>query len=340
MNAGRKFTIRQVLFWTRREILTFALIGTIPTVLYQVLGWHWIAIPWLPIALVGTAVAFLVGFKNNASYGRMWEARMAWGSIVNSSRTWGIMAKDYVCNLTAHEPVQAMELHAIHQRLMYRQVAWLTALRYQLRVPKAWESLEQPHAKEYRKLYSVPEWEVDMSEVITPFLSEADMAFVAAKKNRATQLLSLQSEDLRELRKRGLLDAYPYVEMMGLVQNLYDQQGKCERIKNFPYPRQFATFNVYFIWLFIVLVPLGMLQEVDSKLGEPFVWMTIPFTMIVAWVFHTMEKIGVATENPFEGGANDIPMANLSRTIEIDLREMLGETELPRSRFAKRKPKD
>jgi putative membrane protein len=72
-----------------------------------------------------------------------------------------------------------------------------------------------------------------------------------------------------------------------------------------------------------------MLHEVDDKLGDHFVWMTIPFTILIAWVFHTVEKIGSATENPFEGGPNDIPMASLTRTIEIDLREMLEETELP-----------
>jgi putative membrane protein len=42
-----------------------------------------------------------------------------------------------------------------------------------------------------------------------------------------------------------------------------------------------------------------------------------------------MEKIGEATENPFEGSSNDVPMAAISRSIEIDLREMLGETDLP-----------
>jgi putative membrane protein len=71
-----------------------------------------------------------------------------------------------------------------------------------------------------------------------------------------------------------------------------------------------------------------MLQEF-GKLGNHLVWLTIPFSVLVCWVFHTMEKIGEATENPFEGNANDVPMTALSRTIEIDLREMLGETEVP-----------
>ncbi len=70
-----------------------------------------------------------------------------------------------------------------------------------------------------------------------------------------------------------------------------------------------------------------MLHEFQ-KLGEHFVWLTIPFSVIVSWVFTSMEKVGEATENPFEGGANDIPMAALSRTIEIDLREMIDDDKV------------
>jgi len=66
-----------------------------------------------------------------------------------------------------------------------------------------------------------------------------------------------------------------------------------------------------------------------SKLGENFSWLTVPFSALVSWIFHTLEKIGEATENPFQGGPNDIPITSLSRTIEIDLREMLDETNLP-----------
>jgi putative membrane protein len=66
-----------------------------------------------------------------------------------------------------------------------------------------------------------------------------------------------------------------------------------------------------------------------QKLGQQFVWLTIPFSVIVSWVFTSMDKVGEATENPYEGGANDIPMAAMSRTIEIDLRDMLDEKELP-----------
>ena len=66
--------------------------------------------------------------------------------------------------------------------------------------------------------------------------------------------------------------------------------------------------NLLFVWMFIVLVPFGLLLEFQ-KLGPGLVWMTIPCGVIVAWVFHMMDKIGESSENPFEGGPNDVPIS-------------------------------
>ncbi|MBK7872842.1 MAG: multidrug transporter [Saprospiraceae bacterium] len=328
MHAGRNYTLKEVLTWTRRDIIKLLIIAAIPTAFYELLHWKWMTLPWLPIALIGTAVAFLVGFKNNATYDRLWEARQIWGGIVNSSRTWGIMVKDFITNKHALSPLSGAELLQIHRQMIYRHVAWLTALRFQLREARVWENLKKNYNLEYRNFYSIPEHETKLEDELTPFLSSEEKAYILNKKNRATQLIGLQSKELRELLEKGLIEDFRHMEMQAILKEFYEHQGKCERIKNFPYPRQFATLNLYFVWLFILLLPFGMLQEFE-KLGDHFVWLTVPFSALVSWVFHTMEKIGEATENPFEGTPNDIPMAALSRTIEIDLREMLEETKLP-----------
>lgn len=328
MHAGRKYSLKEVLFWTRRDILKLSIVAAIPTILYELADWKWLALPWLPIALIGTAVAFLVSFKNNASYDRLWEARQIWGAIVNSSRTWGIMVKDFITNRHALSPLPAQELKAIHQTLIYRHFAWLTALRFQLREPRVWENLNKNYNAEYRQFFKIPEHEVELEDEFTQYLAPDEKHYILRKKNRATQLIGLQSSALRELLEKGLIEDFRHIELEALLKEFYEHQGKCERIKNFPYPRQFATLNLYFVWLFIFLLPLGMLQEFE-QMGAGFVWLSVPFSALVSWVFHTMEKIGESTENPFEGTANDIPMAALSRAIEIDLRDMLDETELP-----------
>ncbi|MGB7393283.1 MAG: bestrophin family ion channel [Pricia sp.] len=328
MHIGSHYKITEFLLWTRRTIFVLLLIAVVPTVLYAIFGFTWLAIPWVPVALIGTAAAFIAGFKNTQTYNRLWEARMIWGAIVNDSRTWGVMVKDFIIDKDA-EITDRTELKNTHRRIIYRHIAWLTALRFQLRQPKPWENLTKAYAKEYRKHYSVPEWETELEDEMKPYLSEADLKYVLEKKNRATQLLALQSADLRELRQKKFIEEYPYVTIETVLKDFYTHQGKAERIKNFPYPRQFASINLFFIWLLVILLPFGMLDEF-AKLGDYGVWLTIPFSVIVGWVFTSLEKVGESTENPFEGGANDIPMASLSRTIEIDLREMLEETDLPK----------
>ncbi|MDZ4707450.1 MAG: bestrophin family ion channel [Saprospiraceae bacterium] len=317
MHTGNHYKITEFLVWTRRDIYVLFGLAVVPTVLYQWIGLHWIAIPWVPIAMIGTAAAFIVGFKNTQTYNRLWEARQIWGAIVNASRSWGIMTRDFV---------QTDRL--IHRQLIYRHLAWLTAFRFQLRKPQPWENSTKPYNKEYRNYYRIPEWEDRLEDELKKYLPPEELEYLLNKKNRATQLIALQSDHLKRLKQSNQIDALEYIELEKMLTVLYEQQGKCERIKNFPYPRQFASINLFFTWLFVILLPLGMLNEFQ-KLGEDFVWLTIPFSVVVSWVFTSMEKVGEATENPFEGGANDIPMAALCRTIEIDLRDMLDETELP-----------
>lgn len=320
MHIGNHYKIKEFLFWTRRDIYRLLLLATIPTALYQLAGCKWLAIPWVPIAMIGTAAAFIIGFKNTQTYNRLWEARQIWGGIVNTSRSWAIMVKHFTGS-----PKTDRE---IHSELIYRHLAWLTALRYQLREARPWENINKPYNIEYRRFYSIPEHQIPFETALKPYLSESDFQYVWLKKNRATQLISLQSARIRQLKDEGLIDPLNFVEMENQLVTLYDLQGRCERIKNFPYPRQFASINLYFIRLFTFVVPFGLLQEFN-KLGEHMVWLNIPFSVIVNWVFNTMEKIGEATENPFEGGANDVPISTLCRTIEIDLREMLDEKDIP-----------
>jgi putative membrane protein len=329
MHSGKNFSIKEVLTWTRRDIFALLLIGTVATVCYTLLNWRWLSIPWLPIALLGTAVAFVVGFKNNASYDRTWEARKAWGAIVNASRSWGIFVKDYITDKHAVNPISENDLIETKQRLINRHIAWMTALRYQLREPRVWETINQSHNLEYKnKYFTVEEHDNNLQQLLQKYLSEKEFKEVMNTTNKAAQIISLQSADLQKLLRQGLIEDFRHMEMGKLLTEFYNQQGVSERIKNFPYPRQFATINLYFIKIFVALVPLGMLQEFD-KLGDNLVWLTIPFSALSSWVFTTMEKIGSSTESPFEGSANDVPITAISRNIEIDLKEMLHMSDIP-----------
>lgn len=215
-------------------------------------------LPWLPIALLGTAVAFVLGFKNNASYDCLWEARKIWGSITNISRSWGILVKDYVTNQHAQTPLSDEELKVIHLELYHRHMALMTALRYQLRENKSWESINLPHNKAYRnRWFRVEEQDNKLEDVLKPYLSESEFQQVMSKTNKAAQVLALQSSHLKRLLLAGYIEDFRHMELEKLLVELYNQQGASERIKNFPYPRQYASMNLWFIKLFVALFPLG-----------------------------------------------------------------------------------
>ena len=294
---------------SRRSLLVFTLYNTLVCLLYGPLNVHVLDIPWQPVATLGTAVAFYIGFKSNGSYDRFWEGRQLWGSIVNVSRTWAIRVFDYVQAAPEDGP-DLHDTHEMHRRLLYRQVAWCNALRLHLRRQTA------------------ERWDAD----VAPFLLDpAESASARGMSNPPTHLLRHQSEELRVLHQRGLLTEFRHVALMETIQDMFNAQGGCERIKNTPFPRQYAYFSFVFVWIFAALLPLGLVEEFDSRqaLGPYHVWLMVPFSVLVSWVFNVIELVGHASENPFDNQINDVPMTAICRSIEIDLRELLGETNLP-----------
>lgn len=329
MHTGHHYSFLEVLQWTRRDIARHLATAGLLTCGFELLGLRWLAIPWQPIALLGTAVAFMVGFKNNASYDRLWEARRIWGAIVNASRSWGLMSRDLLSERHAKDTATAQQLEAARRALVERHFAWLTALRYQLREPRAWEAGAQRSNAEYRvRWFRVAEHNTPVDQALKEALPPEELDRVLGASNKAAQILALQSAQLAQIRAAGWVDDLGHLELQRVLSELLTQQGGSERIKNFPYPRQYATMNLWFINIFVSLVPLGMLQEF-GKLGGNLIWLAIPFSALAGWVFTTMEKIGEASESPFEGSANDVPITAISRTIEIDLRQMLGERKVP-----------
>lgn len=324
MHTGKSYTLPEFLDWTRRDIYVLIVLGVVPVVLYQPGDLKWLGIPWTVAALLGTATAFIVGFKNLQTYNRTWEARQIWGDIVSSSRAWGTMSRDFFNN-----PRKSNEL-------IYRHLAWLTAMRYQMRDARAWETTGKAHNAEYLRFYSVPERETALETELAKYLPEGELNRVLAAKNRATRIMGLQSGTIKELFANQEIVVLQFVDMQRSVKEFFVQQGRSERIKDFPYPRQFAVISAFFVKLFCLLLPFGLLREFD-KLNESvegvmeghMIWLVVPFSVLISWMYTSLDRVGESTENPFEGSANDVPISQMCRAVEIDLREMLGETDLP-----------
>jgi ion channel-forming bestrophin family protein len=327
MYTERKVKLRIVWSFAWFNLIVFFLISLTAVLLYLNLHCAWIAIPFLPVSLLGTATAFYMGFKNSSSYDRLWEARRIWGGLVNDSRAWALSVRDYLGNQFRQDPLPDSEIDHWRRKLIYRQIAFVNALRVQLRKIQTWEHSKAYNTK-YREEMLKHYGPADMEGSIAPFLEKEELQDTLKSHNAALFLLSQQSRDLEALRVKNVIEDFRHVELQKLIQNLLGGQGAAERIKNFPFPRQYAYFSGVFVWIFVVLLPFSLLKSF-SEIGEGFVWMVIPFSMLTSWFMMTMELVGDYSENPFESLINDIPMSAICRNIEIDLKSILGEINLP-----------
>lgn len=327
MLVKKMINLRTILGFAGGHLIWLTMWITFVAVLYYFTQWKWMSIPWLPLSVLGTAVAFYVGFKNNQAYDRLWESRKIWGAIVNSSRMWAATVKAY----TNNNQLTQKETDDIRRKLIHRQIAWVYILRQQMLSPTQWEhvSLRWHFGRinrQRREQYGVGAFKDEINEVdLKRYLSIEEYNNYLKFANIATQILDRQSQELARLNEQKIIDAYKQTELQRIINDLYDHQGKSERIKKFPLPRQYANLSFIFVCIFIFLLPFGMVGEF-SKLGDIGMWLMIPFGVLVGWIYVVMELIGDYSENPFEGLVNDLPMFSICRTIEIDLLQMLGRT--------------
>ncbi len=334
MFIQKNFSLKGILYFAGGHAVWLLLWSTIVVLLYQYANIDWLVVPWILVSIIGTAVAFYIGFKNNQSYDRLWEARKIWGAIVNSSRAWGVMVRGYVTNEFAEKDLDQSALNAHISRMIKRHISWLYALRSQLLIPTPWEHINQGvhmarTTKRRMERFGLGLLDDGVSkEEMRKYMPDDEYEEYKDFQNTATQILDKQSQDLKELRHLNLIDDFRHMALQDLITDFYVQQGKCERIKKFPLPRQYGAMSLIFVGIFIFLLPFASAPEF-AKLGTWGIWLSIPFTALVSWVYLIMELVGDYSENPFEGLGNDIPMYSICRVIEIDLLEMMREKDIP-----------
>ena len=251
------------------------------------------------LGLLTTALSIFLVFRVNEAYSRWWEARILWGGVVNASRTLARQATTLLSKQRAESSVSDKELLAWKRELVYRHLAYINALRMSLRREEHWQTLGL-------------------------YLEESELAKLNSQANKPTQLLQTQGRRLAELREAGVLDEFGHLMLDGTLTELCNLQGGCERIKNTVFPDRVAFFTKVIAWAMAVLIPVSVLEADDRFDLLDFV--VVPAMMLV---FVVTERLGTDLKNPFENRPNDTPMSALCRSIEIDLRQQLGESEVP-----------
>ncbi|RZJ42638.1 MAG: hypothetical protein EOO19_13355, partial [Chryseobacterium sp.] len=288
MLINKKITLRSIWLFGKKNILQTLFLSTAVVVLYKFLNITEIAIPFLPVASIGTAVAFYVGFKNNQAYDRLWEARRLWGGLTNISRT---LAASYI---------SLIEDKSKQKDFLLRHIAYINIVRLQLRKTIPWATNKEDYHKQgVSASQEIREFDEAINELFAKIGKSEIFEEIKHKGNIANYVLKVQFEALTKLKKEKAIDEYEHSDMTKLLVELFNLQGGCERIKSTPLFRQYSLFSRIFVKLFILLLPFALLTDM-SKFGTYGIWRVIPFSVLISWVFMSMEQIGESSENPFD----------------------------------------
>jgi putative membrane protein len=282
-----------MLVYVGRPLLILVLYDLAVVVAYQVRHWEWVALPHIPLALFGSAIGVILGFRNQSAYARWWEARILWGSVVNNSRSW---ARQVLTSMLPSKSGEEAELKETQHRMVYLQIAYVHALRQHLRKLEPWADL-------------------------APFLDERQLNSLRNEKNVPLAIQEMMGDLLRECLMRGWTDRMQWRAMDESLNDLADAQGGAERIKNTPMPKQYDYFPQLFVQIYCILLPLALVANMG--------WFTPLGSTLVGFIFLALDKIGRDLEDPFENTIYDVPLTSITTTIEVNLRQLLGETELP-----------
>ncbi|NBD07387.1 MULTISPECIES: bestrophin family protein [Corallococcus] len=369
MIVGRMLSWRIILRYTGRPVVTHVIVALAIALGYEVLGAKWLSVPALPVSLLAAALGVLLAFRNNSAYERWWEARTLWGGLVNSSRTLARQVLTFLPAPRAQRSDGTPETPSTASRLVRTAVqpdgpalapAWAKvgdgAVRdhsgraRDLRDPDA----PRPHLASF--IHPPSEWNAprgiitgiteDARELvyaqmgfvnalrchlrrqdpfpeITPFFRPSVLEALRGEQNVPASILLWMGTRLRRIYSdvQHPEKVYMRVAMDKTLSDLTDQLGACERIKNTPLPRQYDILPRAMVRAYLTLLPLGVVA--DLGVLTPLV------TAIIAFLFIALDAVGRDVEDPFEDGVSDTPMTALCRTIEINLRQMLGESALP-----------
>lgn len=264
-------------------------------------------VPFQAVATLSTALAIYLGFKNNSAYDRWWEARKIWGLLVNDSRAF---ARE-VLTLPFAERQERDALQVWKRTMVYRHMAFVHGLRVFIRRPNG---LNEQRGRELIN-------RENSYQDLTEFLSSEEFTTTESKRNPPNHLLLRQSEELEQAYERGWLTDFRYVELQRLLTEFNHHQGKAERIKNTPLPRPYSFYSRIFVYIHGTLVPFAFVEELG--------WANVPLSILINFVFMSLDQIGERTEDPFENRPGDVPLTTIAVTIEENLKEMLGEVNLP-----------
>jgi ion channel-forming bestrophin family protein len=290
--------------WLRLAIITTVAVAV--TIVHDIYHLFDTSLTPTPFTLVGLALSIFLGFRNNTSYDRYWEGRKLWGALVNTARTATRQSFTLLGPLPdATRPANAdaggaasagAAVAGRRREIVHAVIAYVHALRMHLR-------------------------DIDDVATLRPFLDPALLATLPAERNRPWAILCHLGQLVRSAWADGLVHAMHVPALDATLVALADIQGGCERIKNTPIPFPYTVIIHRIVAVYCMAMPFGLVDTIGP--------LTPLVVIFVAYTFFGLDALGDEIEDPFGTDPSDLPLDSLCRTIEINLMQALGETDLP-----------
>ncbi len=277
--------------WPRVALVTA--VASVVTYLHDAHGFFEENMALAPFTLVGLALSIFLGFRNNSSYDRFWEGRKLWGALVNQSRS---TARQIVTLVRpppgAMSPLPREELDALHRKLVLQVAGYVHALRLHLR------------------------GQSDLSD-LEPFFEPNVLDSLEREHNRPVAILKLLGRQLRDAWDQELVHPFHVPLLEQSLERLTDIQGGCERIRATPIPYSYTVLIHRIVAIYCFGLPFGLVEDINL--------LTPLIVAFVAYAFFGLDTLGDEIEEPFGFDPSDLPLGQLSRMIEVNLRQTLDE---------------
>lgn len=184
----------------------------------------------------------------------------------------------------------------IIKKMAYRQIAWCYCLGQSLR-------------------------DLDPLTNMNEYLSQEDCDKIAAHKNKPLAIMQLNAEEMKKFRKANDIDGFTHMQINSTFSRLIDSMGMAERINSTVFPVTYKMFLHFSIYIFVIILSIA-LRHVD-------IYYEIPLLVTLSLVFFLLEKTASHLQDPFMNRPSDISVTAIARTIEINIKQLIGEKEIP-----------
>ena len=181
-------------------------------------------------------------------------------------------------------------------KIAYRQIAWCYALGESLRG-------------------------LDSKETLKKYLNEIEIEEINKQSNKPLAIIQHHYNDLKQFKNGGKINQFSEVQLDNTLVRLVDAMGKAERIKSTVFPVTYRLFLHLMIYLFIITLSISL-----KNIASVF---EIPLLLVLSAAFFLLEKSATHMQDPFENRPTDTAVTAIARTIEINIKNIIEDKNIP-----------